>query len=106
VNLGAAGHAGFFKGARYQIEGTVWFFPSIEELKEDSLQFDENSMLYRKTLELAEYYISESKGDFFVSMPDISGNADALAHLMGSENLMVEMIQNKEQVHRALNKIQ
>ena len=106
LNLGAAGHAGFFKGAKYYIENTVWFFPSIEELQERSLQFDENSMLYRKTIELAEYYTRESKGDFFVSMPDISGNADALAHLMGSENLMVDMIRNKVEVHRALGKIQ
>ena len=44
--------------------GTVWFFPSIEELTEDSLQFDENSMLYRKTIELAEYFTRESRGDF------------------------------------------
>lgn len=106
LDLGAAGHAGYFKGARYQVEETVWFFPSIEELTEDSLQFDENSMLYRKTIELAEYFTRESRGDFFVSMPDISGNADALAHLMGSENLMMDMIQNKAKVHRALNEIQ
>ena len=49
LDLGASGHAGFFKGANYQISDTVWFFPSLEDLNQ--LEFDENSYLYQKTLE-------------------------------------------------------
>ena len=51
LDLGASGHAGFFKGAKYQIGDTVWFFPTLEN--PDTLEFDESSCLFQKTLEFA-----------------------------------------------------
>lgn len=109
--LGAAGHAGYFKNVRYQVEsttpnGTLWFFPSILDWEKDTLEFDPNSILYKKTLEMARYFVSESKGRYFVSQPDISGNADALAHLRGSENLLVDMVLEQERIEEELKKIQ
>ena len=104
VDLGAGGHAGFFKGAKYYFGDSVWFFPSIEE--PDELEFDQNSFLYQKTLELAQSFVQDSQGDYMVSMPDSTGNADALAHLMGSENLMISMLEDPEAVQRALMKLQ
>lgn len=106
LNLGAAGHAGFFKNARYQFENTVWFFPVINDWDEDALEFDPDSFLYNKTIELAKYLVNESKGSFLVSMPDTCGNADALAHLRGSENLLMDFIEEEKNVQRALEKIQ
>ena len=41
-----------------------------------------------------------------ISMPDSTGNADALAHLMGSENLMISMMEEPEAVQRALTKLE
>ena len=104
VDLGAGGHAGFFKGAKHYFGDSVWFFPSLED--PDDLEFDENSFLYKKTIELAKAYVEDSKGDYFVSMPDTSGNADALSHLMGPEELLPAMIEEPEAVQRALKKIQ
>lgn len=104
VDLGASGHAGFFKGANYQIGDTVWFFPSLTD--PDQLEFDENSYLYRQTLETAQALVQDSRGDYFVSMPDSTGNADALAHLLGSEELLISMIEDPEGTAKALNKIQ
>jgi hypothetical protein len=106
LNLGAAGHAGFFKNARYQFEDTLWFFPTINDYSKDILEFDPESFLYKKTIELAKYYANESKGSFLVSMPDIGGNADALAHLRGSENLLMDLVDEEDQVKAALKKIQ
>jgi len=103
LDLGAGGHAGFFRGARHQFEGTVWFFPSWTGL--DDLQFDENSFLFSKTMELARAFAEDSQGDYMVSMPDCTGNADALAHLMGSEELLVQMMEEPEVVHAALDRI-
>lgn len=103
LDLGAGGHAGFFKGARHQFAGTVWFFPSWKGL--EHLEFDENSFLFSKTMELARSFAEDSKGDYMVSMPDCTGNADALAHLMGSEELLVEMLEDPETVHAALDQI-
>lgn len=103
-DLGAGGHAGFFKGEKHAFQDTVWFFPGIEH--PDQVEFDENSFLYKKSIEIAKAFAEDSKGDYFVGMPDATGNADALAHLMGSENLMTAMLDEPEAVKRALKKIQ
>lgn len=104
LDLGAGGHAGFFKGAKYYFGDSVWFFPSVEEPGE--LEFDKNSFLYQKTLELARAFVQDSQGDYMVSMPDTTGNADALSHLLGPENLMISMMEDPEAVQGALLKIQ
>ena len=103
--LGAGGHAGFYKGAKhYFANDTVWFFPSLTD--PDSLEFDENSFLYQKTLELSRAFAQDSNGDYIVAMPDATGNADALSHLMGPESLLTAMLDEPEAVKRALGKIQ
>ncbi|MFA5561661.1 MAG: hypothetical protein WDA00_03375 [Eubacteriales bacterium] len=105
INLGAAGHAGYFKGAKYEIhDDSVWFFPSAHTA--DDLVFDEESFLYQKTLELAEKFALDSRGDYIIGMPDGAGNADALAHLWGSQRLLEAMIEEPEEVQRALAKMQ
>lgn len=104
VDLGAGGHAGFFKGEKHYFGDSVWFFPSLND--PDALEFDENSFMYRKTLELAKAYAEDSRGEYMVSMPDTSGNIDALSHLMGPEELLPAMIEEPEAVQRALRKIQ
>lgn len=104
LDLGAGGHAGFFKGERHYIRDTVWFFPSLKH--PDDLEFDETSPLYQKTLELARAFAQDSGGDYFISMPDSTGNADALSHLMGPDALMTAMLEEPQAVQRALQKIQ
>jgi hypothetical protein len=104
LNLGAAGHAGYFNKVKYQFaDNTVWFFP-ID--KEEELVFSKNAFFYQKTIELAKYLTSEGRGEFIVSMPDIAGNVDALAHLRGSENVMMDMIMDPEKIKKELNLIQ
>lgn len=109
LNLGPSGHAAYCKDARFQMaqQGkgafscTAWYTPSIQSWAADFPRFDAQSLMYRKTLELAEYLAGRSKGDFMVSMPDISGNLDALAHLRGSEALLMDMLDDPEEVLRA-----
>ena len=82
----------------------MWFFPSLTDI--DALEFDESGFMYQKTLELARAFAEDSGGDYMVSMPDTTGNADALAHLMGSEELLPAMLEEPEAVARALQKIE
>lgn len=103
-DLGAGGHAGFFKGERHDFRDTVWFFPGIDH--PDQVEFDESSVLYKKSIELAKAFAEDSRGDYLIGMPDATGNADALAHLMGSENLMMAMLDEPDAVSGALSKIQ
>lgn len=104
LDLGAGGHAGYFKGARHYFGDSVWFFPSLEN--PDDLEFDENSFLYRKTLELAKAFAEDSNGDYMVSMPDSTGNADALSHLMGPEELLPALIEEPDRIKSALTKLE
>ena len=105
LNLGASGHAGFFKGARYQFApGTVWFFKSLDDPSQ--LEFDRDSFLYRKTLELARALAEDSRGDYVISMPDTTGNADALSHLLGPERMFECFLEEPEAVKEALGKIE
>lgn len=104
LNLGAAGHAGYFQGAKYAFEKSVWFSPSLEDL--DTLTFDPDSELWHKTLELARAFAADSRGDYFVSMPDSSGNLDALSHLLGPDEMLPMMLEEPEAIGRALEKIQ
>ncbi len=104
VDLGAGGHAGFFKGAKYQFEDSVWFFPSHDA--PDAIEFDRDSYLFQQTLRLAHAYAEDSKGDYIVSMPDCTGNADALSHLLGPETLLPYMLEEPDAVKRALKKIE
>jgi len=104
--LGASGHAGFFKGANVKITNSVWFMPAIDDDHLEVPVFDENSFLYQKTMEITDYLTKESKGRFMVSVPDISGNADALAHLRGSQSLMLDFFDEPEWIEESLKSIQ
>lgn len=104
IDLGAAGHAGFFKNAKYSIRDSVWFFPALNDMRD--VEFDPHSFLYKRTLEMAEAYVEDSKGDYMVSMPDSTGNMDALSHLFGPEFMMEEMLDNADEVSGALKKIE
>lgn len=104
VNLGPSGHAGFLKGIRHRyMPDTIWFDPILdeEELDPDKITFDENSFLYKKTLEMARYLCEQANGQYYVSMPDLSGNLDALAHVRGSDNLLMDFLTEDEDVIRA-----
>lgn len=104
VDLGAGGHAGFFKGEKHYFGDSVWFFPYLGE--EEVPVPDKAGFMYQKTLELARAYVEDSKGDYFVSMPDTTGNADALSHMMGSENLLPMMLEEPEIIERDLGIIE
>lgn len=106
LDFGASGHAAYFKGAKYQVENTIWFFPTINDWEKDFPEFDPDSFLYKKTFEIAKYLVNESKGRYVVTATDGSGNADALAHLRGSENLLMDLFDEEEIVKKALSKIQ
>ncbi len=107
IFLGAAGCAGFFKNARFEFsDSTVWFFPYINDYNKDPIELDAESLMYMKTFEIARYLADESKGDYIIGMPDLSGTADALSHMRGPENFLMDMIDDPDSVKKALKIIQ
>lgn len=108
VNLGDCGHGGFFKGSKYQFKDSIWFQPFLtdDKAKLSDLIFDKSSLLYRKTIEMAKYFVEDSGGDYFVSMPDVTGNIDALAHARGTQAVLTDLIDDREFVKEALAYVQ
>jgi hypothetical protein len=103
LNLGAAGHAGYFNNIPYKFADTVWFFPIGDE---EELVFSKDNFFYKTTIAIAQYLCNKNPGEFIVSMPDVCGNIDALAHLRGSENVMIRMATEPEKVKKELEFIQ
>ena len=105
IDLAAAGHAGFFKGVTPNFQpDTVWLHSTIKDINEE-LIFDANSFSYKKSFELLEYLTSEQNGDYMLGLPHIVGDLDALAHIRGSEALLLDMLMQPESVHKALAQI-
>ncbi len=102
--MGVSAHSAFFKNAKYTFGDTLWIYPTLEDPAE--LEFDEQSFIYHKTIELAKAFAEDSRGDYMIGMPDLSGNLDALQNLMGPENLLISMIEDPEGVKDALNKLE
>ncbi|WP_394917542.1 hypothetical protein [uncultured Robinsoniella sp.] len=100
LNLGPSGHAAFTKGVRWGYEpSTIWFEPIMEEeLEPEKITLCRESFFYTKTIELAKYFTEESRGRYLVSMPDLAGNLDALAHLRGSQDLMMDFVSEEPEV--------
>ena len=106
-NFGAAGHAAFFKNVQVEFQNSIWMHPDQEVRAGETfeIEFNPDSLLLQKTIAVIKYLIMESRGRFFVSMPDISGNLDALAHIRDSKNLLMDMALQPEVVQQALDKI-
>lgn len=103
-DLGAVAYAGFFHGVRYRYTDSIWFFPS---LKYGELPvFNPDSTLYKAMLEIGVFLAKEGAGKFLVSMPDHAGILDCLAHLRGSENLLMDLMDDRDWVKACCAEIQ
>ena len=103
-HFGTAGHAKYFRGCQYQFANeTVWYFPSLEDGTLPEYQ-SENSIL---SLELSclRQLCEHGTGNYLVAQPDNCGTIDALAHLRGSDRLLVDMLENPAWVQSCTRKI-
>lgn len=107
ANFGAAGHAAFFKGIKIEFRDTIWMLPDGTHSPGDKIKvaFDPESLLLKKTYEVICYLAQECRGCYFISLPDISGNLDALAHICGAENCLIGMIEQQDEIKKALKEI-
>ncbi|HEY5586541.1 MAG TPA: trimethylamine corrinoid protein 2 [Ruminiclostridium sp.] len=104
-NFGTGGHAAYF-GCKYKFaKDTIWFFPTISDLEKDKLEFYANNDLLKAEKSVIKYLADQGKSKFFVSMPDNCGSIDAFAHLRGSDNLLLDMLEKPEIVNSNIQKI-
>ncbi len=104
-----------FLGGNYQITAdTTWITPpkteegvSFENLPLDKISFayDPEHPLWRRIYSLTAGAVLLWKDQVSIGITDLGGNLDALASLIGSERLAMEMLDNPEQVERLCREI-
>lgn len=105
VNLGPGVTASYFGSPFNLQERTVWFKPIITDWKKDSIEFDQNSFMWQKTLEITKKACEIGKGKFFVNQTDLSGMMDILAHLRGTEELLYDLFDCPDEVKKARDRV-
>ena len=103
INFGTAGECQYFGCVPKYTDGTIWFDPVLDEPDVNLMKFDEERFLKHK--EITKGVADLAKNRYFVAMNDNCGIIDALAHLRGTENLLFDMVEEKEFVHTARDKI-
>ncbi len=99
MDFGTAGECIYFGSIPNYTRDTIWFEPVIDEpdvslLRFNRERFDEQKKIVSKLVGLVGH-------DYFVSMNDNCGIIDGLAHLRGTEKLLVDMISDPEFVLEA-----
>ena len=103
INFGTAGECQYFGCVPKYTDGTIWFDPVLDEPDVNLMKFDEERFL--KHTEITKGVADLAKNRYLVAMNDNCGIIDALAHLRGTENLLFDMVEEKEFVHAARDKI-
>lgn len=106
LNFGTAGQCEYFGCRPNYAETTIWFEPVLKEADCGALTFTAAGReRFRKHKEIAAGLAELSNGRYFASMPDNCGIIDSLAAIRGTENLLMDMLENPEFVHEARNTI-
>jgi len=102
-NYGTSGHCNYFGAKPIYGNDTIWFEPVWESLEESRNSYTEARL--KKHLETAAYLTRLAGNDYFVGMPDGTGTIDALGHLYGTENILMDMLEEPELVKEAIHKV-
>ncbi len=90
-NFGTSGHCVYY-GAKYTLKPeTIWFDPVVDDIEEYEWKYDRENSFYCRQREIVQYLAEKGKGKFLVSMPDNCGTLDAIGHLHGSVNALMDM---------------
>lgn len=84
-----------------------WSVPILNDYADLSvLEIKETNPFYQKTLDFTRQAIERSQGKYIVGLTDLHGGFDALTVLRGGpENASMDLLENPEGVHAAMNKL-
>lgn len=87
--------------------GNIWYESCMNDLMEHpTLRFDPSHPECRQLEQIVRETVRVAQGNYFVGMPALLGGLDVLAELRGTAELLIDMIENPEAVHRRLREIQ
>ena len=86
---------------------TVWYEPCLASLAQtEEIRRDPDEPYWQVTMQLVREGVRRGKGKYLTSVPDLIENLDTLSSLRGNEELLVDLIEEPEHVHRLLAQIQ
>ena len=100
-NYGTSGHCNYYGAVPSYGNDTIWFDPVWKDLNEAGYSYTEDRL--KKHLEITRYLTDRAKDSYFIGMPDSCGTLDALGHLYGTENVLVDMLTEPEAVKKAVS---
>jgi 5-methyltetrahydrofolate--homocysteine methyltransferase len=84
---------------------TSWTVRCLDDLKNTDIRFAKNGKWWNKTIEFHDVLKKRLDQSVMISAPNICGGLDALAALHGAEPLLMDLLDESENVHRALDQI-
>ncbi|MDY3917532.1 MAG: trimethylamine corrinoid protein 2 [Candidatus Limivivens sp.] len=102
-NYGTSGHCNYYGAKPDYQQDTIWFPQVIDSLEPENIVFHEEVL--EKHLEICKYLVDHAGDDYFVGMPDSTGTLDAITHLYGSQNLLLDFLEEPELVKQAVKTI-
>lgn len=106
MDFGTAAQCEYFGCRPNYAESTVWFDSFLEEADSARLRYDEaGKKSFQKHRDITAAVAGLAQQDYLVAMPDNCGIIDSLAHIRGTENLLMDMLEEPEFVHSARDKI-
>lgn len=101
VNLGPGITAAYLGCEANMAEDTIWFTPFINDWEKDVFRFNPESKWWGITRNLTRELSKAGKDKFLVSITDLSGTADIMCHMRGTENLCLDMLESPDAVKSA-----
>lgn len=87
---------------------TVWFQPPRPDIPIEELHFEynENNPYFRRVLNLFEAAMEKWHGQVIAGMIDMGGILDVLSSFRGAENLLMDLYDAPDEVHRCIHELQ
>ncbi len=87
---------------------TVWFEPKRKDIPIEELHFEytEDTPYFQRICRFYEAAMEKWHGQVVINMVDMGGILDVLAWFRGSENLLMDLYDAPEEVHRCINELQ
>lgn len=105
-NFGPCITAAFLGAEPCVTDGRVWFQPKeVKELKDIHFEYDPNNVWYQRIRDIYQFSV-DLWGDTVVpGMVDLGGTLDILAIFRGSNNLLLDLYEEPEEVLRLVKEI-
>lgn len=86
--------------------GQIWYLPFEEDVTKLHVKYDPENIWVRRIKDLYRAGLQRWDGSVIMTLPDLGGIMDILASLIGTENLIFALVDEPEEVKRALSETQ